>query len=114
MKKLLFAGIIFLPFITHAQTTFKPVERYCDLQVSAKMFTRKLAVHIDYGTDSLAVKLKPGNEDEKLKNLTNFTDVLNYMSEQGWVLVSSTTTTNSGMTDGVHFFFKKELQAREQ
>ncbi|HWB25770.1 MAG TPA: hypothetical protein VG738_09835 [Chitinophagaceae bacterium] len=109
MKKLLVVFILVFPVLTQAQNIQKAAEKYCHVTIGGKLFSKKLDVHIDYGTDSLAMEQKPKKEDEVLKGFTNITDVLNYMSEQGWKLVTSMATAANSATDTYHFFFRKEF-----
>jgi hypothetical protein len=109
MKNLLVALIIALPVIAHAQTVAAKEGRYCEVQVTAKMFTKKITINIDYGTDPLAKDNVPKKDNDDLKQFTNITDVLNYMARNGWKLVTSYATTNNGITDAYHFFFRKEF-----
>ncbi len=100
MKNLLFALLLLGTTVAHAQNTGK----YCEIRVYRPGFDKYVA-SVNYGDKSdnnnNFIKDKDG---QKIKFPTRIS-VVNYMTAQGWVLVSSDYNPHSNET---HFYMKKE------
>lgn len=110
MKQLFALIIVIAPFIANAQADTAKTEQYCDVQATIKMFTKKIAISIDYGKDiTINNESKVKDDAKALENFTNTTDILNYMARQGWQLVTATGDVPTGSNGIYHFFFKKKF-----
>lgn len=114
MKQLFAFVIVMAPFMVNAQADTTKTEQYCDVQVTIKMFTKKIAVSIDYGKDvTINNESKVKDEGKVLQSFTNTVDIINYMARQGWQLVTATGDVPTGSNGIYHFYFKRKfLQAQ--
>jgi hypothetical protein len=114
MKKLLFAiAVSLLPYLVSAQTDslktdtsrYRAAEEYCSILPRGKMFSDWITVEADFGDPkafSDHEKLKDSDgEDLKFKSTVA---VLNYMAQQGWLLVNTFPSDN-----GQHYLFRRPL-----
>lgn len=95
MRKLIFIALtLFLPILCHAQTdtTANPREQYCMIIATAKLFSSKVNITVDFGQETKLFSFK----DQRLKDaegqvitFNSVIDALNYMSSQGWYFVNA-------------------------
>ena len=111
MKKhiLLLAATLFLSApIAFGQTK---IDKFCEVTVSPNRFTR-----ISFGNNKWLFNPKDTSIFEKLRyvnNLTNATDVLNYMSKIGWSLVSIHFGPFARYIDDEKLYFKKTFDVSD-
>ncbi len=101
--------LLFLSFV-FAQ---KKVDRYCYVNIDIKGLSSRQNVYFYFGNIDSLFSFKDSNELIKLKMVTKLTeaaDVLNYMSNLGWKLVS---LTSHSINDPTLFYFKKEFDSSE-
>lgn len=112
MKQLLLLSLFLFIFLSFAFAQ-KKVDRYCYINVEEKSPLVKQNVHLYFGSIDSLFSFKDSNELIKLKMVTKLTeaaDVLNYMSNIGWKLVS---LTSHSINDPTLFYFKKEFDSSE-
>jgi hypothetical protein len=102
-KRLLFIIIIYLS-ITNFCVAQAKIEKYCQVEVSYGK------VYMDFGKSYINFK-----DSTEIKNLLeikyckNIVDVLDYMSNQGWSLISCVNNNNAGIIG----YFKKAFDKSE-
>jgi hypothetical protein len=92
MKKLLFITLALLPFICKAQSdTSKKHEQYCMIIATAKLFSTKVTIQVDFGQEQSywhqAQQIK--DDSGKVINFNSVIDALNYMASKGWLFVNA-------------------------
>jgi hypothetical protein len=75
-------------------------DSYCKLTISKHAFSTKCDIIIDLGEHTVSAAYS-----EALKNYTSEIDALNYMSSQGWDLISS--YANQTLWETMHILRKK-------
>ncbi|RPD41548.1 hypothetical protein [Chitinophaga barathri] len=113
MKKIIFFSLLLLSASTYAQ---EKVEKYCELIATAKMFSTKVTIEIDFGQEKKFFEFKDARiKDDlgKAKNFNSVVDALNYMGSLGWKFVDAYPLTEGGGSKVLHFFFKKEFLKSE-
>jgi hypothetical protein len=91
--------------------TVKQTEQYCMVMATARPFTTKVTVTLDYGQ---ATKLFGMNDnvvkDEagKITAFNSVVDALNYMNSQGWEFVNAYAITIAGQ-NVYHFLMRRRL-----
>jgi len=112
MKKHVLVGVLFclLTTITYGQDK---VTKYCEMTCDMIPLSKNLKIHLSFGKDNIP-STDSFNRNEIIKffksNKFQFhTDILNYMSSQGWQLQSSCIETwPSNSNPQYVFFFKKD------
>jgi len=90
MKKLLFLLLLSLPVFCHAQTDTTAYQKkiaYCTVEVS--QFGSKFFASLDDGTKTKANAMEIKDSKGKQVPFTSRIAVLDYITQQGWTLVSS-------------------------
>ena len=114
MKKILLLAALFISVNVMAQndTTETMIEQYARLEATARLFSTKVTIAIDFG-DERSLWSDNRLRDAETGKLTKFNtivDALNYMGEQGWTLVNAfpvnANTPNSSPV--YHYYFKKK------
>lgn len=87
---------------------------YCELVGTAKLFSFKVNVTVDYGQELKAFRnnLSIRDEDGKIKSFNSMVDALNYMGSQGWEFVQAYTVTANDQ-NVYHWLLKKEADASD-
>ena len=100
MKKILFIALFFAPVFCYAQSDttskIKPHEQYCMIIATAKLFSTKVNISVDFGQETSFwhgrdERIK--DETGKVINFNSVIDALNYMSSQGWFFVNAYALT---------------------
>ena len=112
MKRLVLVSLSFLFYtsIAFAQTK---VDRYCQVTVDKVMYSKK-NVKLYFGSEDSLFSFKDSSEIARLKRISKLTeapDVLNYMSNLGWKLISVIAFGSDNLAD--RFYFKKEFDSNE-
>jgi hypothetical protein len=111
MKYLLLVGLIFLGFVSNAQT--EKVEQYCEVVGMARPFSTKVNIVIDYGeAKSVWKDNRVKNEDGSVKKFNSMIDALNFLGTDGWKLVNAFLISTGGQ-DVYHYVFKKEFEKKD-
>jgi hypothetical protein len=93
MKKILIIALFLCPFLCQAQsdTTNTKHEQYCMIIATAKLFSTKVSISVDFGQE-----MRYWHRDQTIKdqqgNVMNFNsviDALNFMSSKGWIYVNA-------------------------
>ena len=111
MKKhiiLFFAALFFFFSVSFAQAK---IDKFCEVTVSPNRFTK-----ISFGNNKWLFNPKDTSIFEKLRyvnNLTNATDVLNYMSKIGWSLVSIHFGPFARYIDDEKLYFSKAFDVSD-
>jgi hypothetical protein len=109
MRKLIFAIALLLPQFLFAQK----LERYCELVATAKLFSSKVSISVDFGDEAGFFKDRRVRDDDgKVVQFNTLVDALNYMGSQDWKVVNAFPISN-GSVNIYHFFFRKEYDASE-
>ncbi|MDX1904386.1 MAG: hypothetical protein SFU27_09540, partial [Thermonemataceae bacterium] len=87
---------------------------YCELVGTAKLFSFKVNVSVDYGQEIKAFRdnLSIRDGDGKIKSFNSMVDALNYMGSQGWEFVQAYTVTSKDQ-NVYHWLLKKEADINE-
>jgi len=116
MKKAIILFFFFFAFVTsiHAQK----IDKYCEVVCYLKaLAVERCNPHIQLGEADSLFSFKDPSVVESLKKVNKFntrTDVLNYMSRQGWTLVSTNTLGSNALGTNTHYFiFKKSFDPGE-
>ena len=111
MKKTLLFIIIHVLFFASSSFAQTKIDRFCEVSLDQKNSHKsKLVATISFGQVDSLFFFKDNSVIEKLKRvnaLTTSTDVLNYMSNLGWTLVS--VIPFGYATSHERFYFKKEF-----
>lgn len=88
-----------LPARAQDAASAKAPEQYCMVLATAKMFSTKVTVALDYGQETkffggTDARLK--DESGRIQAFNSVVDALNYMSSQGWEFVNAFVITTSG------------------
>lgn len=112
MKPVVFVLLLLMAAPAFAQDSTK-VEQYCGLVVKGRLFSSRVNIDVDFG-DGRRSFVDNRMRDEmsgKLKTFNSVVDAMNYMGQQGWILVNAFPVSASGTSSGVYndfqFFFKK-------
>lgn len=115
MKKILLFIIIHVLFFASSSFAQTKIDRFCEVSLDQKnQYTSRLVAIISFGQVDSLFFFKDNSVIEKLKrvnSITTSTDVLNYMSNLGWTLVS--VIPFGYATFHERFYFKKEFLATE-
>lgn len=109
--------IIVILLALSANSNAQKVEKYCELVATAKLFSAKVNIDVNFGEERKFFEFKDRRVKDSLGSVKRFNsvvDALNYMGQQGWKLVNA-FPVSTGTTGGAvyHFFFKKEFDASE-
>lgn len=109
------AGIGLIAVVVFATMAFTAIEEtkysYCEIVGSAKAFSKKVTISVDFGNDSkLFADQKIRDEATgKAKSFNSMVDALNFMGGNGWELVQAYTVTTGG-ANTYHWMLKKKVQ----
>jgi hypothetical protein len=85
---LLLANFSFM--IVNAQHDITKVEQYCELVATARLFSSKAKINIDYGEERSIWKDNTLNDENgKNRKFYSVVDAMNYMGQKGWTLVNA-------------------------
>jgi len=91
---------LFCSLSVSAQSTnqLKQTEQYCQVLASAKPFSTKVSITVDYGQETkfFGDRGVVRSEDGKIQSFNSVIDALNYMSSQGWQFVNAYAITVGG------------------
>jgi hypothetical protein len=108
MKKRLFYSIIILLFASNFLYAQNKTDKYCKVIIRKNFGYRP---SIEFGTVGLPFKDSTvTNNLQAIKNNKNDVDVLDYMSRNGWILVSTVSYSHTGRLE---FYFKKAFDTSE-
>ncbi len=101
-----------LLFIAARPLTFdSPSYAYCEVVVTARAFSNKVTVAVDYGQETRMFSSDAKLRDEetgKFKRFNSAMDAMNYLGDQGWELVDVYILASDGES-GRRFVFKIPL-----
>jgi len=92
MKKILFIFLFLAPFFCKAQSdTTAKHEQYCMIIATAKLFSTKVTISIDFGQEMSFWHRDQRIKDDsgKVISFNSVIDALNYMSSKGWYFVNA-------------------------
>jgi hypothetical protein len=97
-------------FSTYAQQDSSRVEQYCEVIASEVVFSKKVAIDIDYGEGRSTWKdNRLRAENGKLKKFNSLIDALNYLGKDGWKLVNAFPFSPGTGPAVYHYVLKKEF-----
>lgn len=109
MKKALFL-LCLVPQALFAQK----LERYCEMVATARLFSTKVTIQVDYGDQAGFFDRRIRDDEGKVVKFNTLVDAMNYMGTQNWKLVNAFPVTTGGSSGSVyHFYFKKDYDASE-
>ncbi|CAM3786220.1 hypothetical protein MUGA111182_09640 [Mucilaginibacter galii] len=85
------------------------VEQYCIVIASPQYFSSKIKLLIDFGKES-GTNYDQQTDNEALNTMTSLVDALNYMSKQGWQLISSYTYNDPNKGSLQHYMMRKKVR----
>ena len=110
MKKILILVFLVSGFASYAQTDTTKIEQYCQVIATARLFSNKVTIDIDFGEEKSFWKdNRLTSYDGRLKKFNTVIDALNFMGKEGWIFINAYPVYN-GNTDIYHFGFKKEFK----
>jgi hypothetical protein len=117
MKKLLSLSVLFFGLLfnvlAQAPAEVKRTEEYCQMVATAKPFSTKVVIQVDYGQET---KFFGGgtevvkDEAGKMQNFNSVVDAMNYMNSKGWEFISANIVTVSG-SNVYHYLFRRKVNA---
>ncbi|WP_346318337.1 hypothetical protein [Chitinophaga sp. YIM B06452] len=113
MKKIIFFSLILLSANAYSQ---EKVEKYCELIATAKLFSNKVTIEVDFGQEKKFFDFKDSRiKDDlgKAKNFNSVVDALNYLGSLGWKFVDAYPLNEGSGSKVLHFFFKKDFLKSE-
>lgn len=114
MKALLTLLVLTLAFNSFCQDTTK-VEQYCEVIVTERTLSNKVAIDINYGeARSVWKDYRLRDEQGKVQKFNSTIDAINYLGKSGWKLVNAfpmSNTRNAPME--YHYIFRKEFPKSE-
>ena len=110
MKKILILSmVVFHCIASKAQTDTLPIEQYCQVIATPKLFSNKVTIDIDFGEEkSFWRDNRLKSIDGKFKKFNTVIDALNYMGKEGWVFINAYPVRMTETTI-YHFAFKKQF-----
>ena len=100
------------PTIAHAQAAapVKQTEQYCLVMATAKLFSTKVIITVDYGQETKFFGDKGVIKDEsgKLQSFNSVVDAMNYMNSQGWEFVNAYVVTVSNQ-NVYHYLMRRRV-----
>lgn len=110
MKKIIALFFLIAPAYCFAQTDslkYKPKEEYCE--VVARHYYSGYELKISNKDEDFDKIEWLKNADNKVRKFKSVLGVLNYMSQYGWMLITTFTEVTRGNSDDMHFVFKRPL-----
>lgn len=114
MKPVVFALLLLIAAPVFAQDTAK-LEQYCGLIIKPRAFSNKVNIELDFGETRRAFADNRLRDEitGKLKTFNTLVDAMNYMGQQGWMLINDFPSAYNGITNYHEFFFKKIFKKEE-
>jgi len=111
MKKLLLLILLIAPVYCFGQndsSKFKQKEEFCEVAVLRSAFG-KFIIMTDNSHDKSGKLAKLKDADGNNRKFASMVEVLNYMAQYGWELVTSYVEVSQGSSDGTHLIYKRRL-----
>ncbi|MGF7040095.1 hypothetical protein [Mucilaginibacter lappiensis] len=117
MKKIFLLLLLSCPLFCFAQTDTttiqKPHEQYCMILATAKVFSSKVTITVDYGqetkfwhyTDS---RIK--DDQGKVVSFNSVIDALNYMSTKGWIFVNAYALSEGSSGKVLNYVMRRPIE----
>jgi hypothetical protein len=100
--------------VVRAQHDTKRVEQYCELVASARIFSSKVNINIDYGEEKSIWKDNRLKDDNvKAGKFNSVIDAINYMGQMGWTLVIAFPISDASGQAVYHYVYKKDFPKSE-
>ena len=114
MKKTsIFVFVLLSSFASFSQTDTAKIEQYCQIIATARLFSNKVTIDIDFGEEkNFWTDNRLKTYDGKLKKFNRVIDALNFMGKEGWTFINA-YPVNNGNIEVYHFGFKKEFHRSE-
>ncbi|WCT11516.1 hypothetical protein [Mucilaginibacter jinjuensis] len=111
MKKLFLLLLFVAPAYCFAQTDslkYKPKEEFCEAETEGFSYGYRLKISkTDQNFDKVPY-IK--NTNNKPREFNSMIGIMNYMAQDGWVLVTSyPEALNNGLTQRLHLIYKRPL-----
>ena len=93
----------------------KAQEQYCMVIASSRVLSTKVSIEVDFGQAWSRWKDKRSLRDEQGKKIVfnSIIEALNYMAEDGWVLVNTFVLSDDD-SNVVHYILKRSLQPQRK
>ena len=123
MKKIIFIILIVLTSLANAQTVddikiSDLKSEYIAVRFSPRLISSNIQIEINYGQSSdwlSSYKSSPVlDENKKNKNFNSIVSAINFLSDQGYMLITSTTEVYNQQSTNYFFFRKKEVLIKQQ
>ncbi|CAM3501976.1 hypothetical protein ELOC111193_08375 [Elizabethkingia occulta] len=123
MKKIIFIILIVLTSLANAQTVddikiSDLKSEYIAVRFSPRLISSNIQIEINYGQSSdwlSSYKSSPVlDENKKKKNFNSIVSAINFLSDQGYMLITSTTEVYNQQSTNYFFFRKKEVLIKQQ
>ncbi|RTL60580.1 MAG: hypothetical protein EKK37_00025 [Sphingobacteriales bacterium] len=114
MKPVVIALLLLIAAPVFAQDTTK-IEQYCGLILRPRAFSNKVNIELDFGETRRAFTDNRLRDEitGKLKTFNTLVDAMNYMGQQGWVLINAFPSEHNGTSIYFEFFFKKQFNKKD-
>lgn len=122
MKKVIFIILVALTSLVNAQTVddikISDLEsEYIAVRFSPRLISSNIQIEINYGQSSdwlSSYKSSPVlDENKKKKNFNSIVSAINFLSDQGYTLITSTTEVYNQQSTNYFFFRKKEVLVKQ-
>lgn len=117
MKKILLFAILLFPIFCKAQsdtTSANKHEQYCMVIATAKFFSNKVSIEVDFGQQT---SFWHGSHGDQIKDsqgkvvaFNSVVDALNYMSSQGWLFVNAYALSEGSSGKVLNYIMRKPAQ----
>ncbi len=108
MKKLFTIASLVFSLHSFAQDT-TTVEQYCQVVATAKLFSTKVNIAVDFGEPTRFFSDKRIKDEEgKLQTFNSVIDAFNYMGKTNWKFVNAYPTAGSS-GNIYHYIFRKVI-----
>lgn len=122
MKKVIFIILVALTSLVNAQTVddikiSDLKSEYIAVRFSPRLISSNIQIEINYGQSSdwlSSYKSSPVlDENKKKKNFNSIVSAINFLSDQGYTLITSTTEVYNQQSTNYFFFRKKEVLLKQ-
>nr|WP_305050838.1 hypothetical protein [Elizabethkingia bruuniana] len=123
MKKVIFIILVALTSLVNAQTVddikiSDLKSEYIAVRFSPRLISSNIQIEINYGQSSdwlSSYKSSPVlDENKKKKNFNSIVSAINFLSDQGYTLITSTTEVYNQQSTNYFFFRKKRFWLNNQ
>jgi len=107
-KSLIFSILLFFFFTSYSQVFVNGIN-INDIKTNYCIITKRSipSISVDYGQDKARKKAKISDKNGKIVNTKKIITLLNFMDENGWIIVNFSQTSLDSFNEGIFLFKKK-------